>query len=132
MGERALAQEALFNIVHTTHPKCKRRLFKSVYAVQRVQGLGKDLVRPELHSPWRYSTRVILLALYTSTEAVNLVMQSRLVSSVMLAYVYSKLLDKFAQNSLSNSNWVRVNKLLLLICSVNPLNLQVQAYRQKS
>ena len=75
---------------------------------------------------------IMLLALYITTEAENLVMQSRLVSSVMLAYVYSKLFDKFAQNSLSNSNWVRVNKLLLLICSVNPLNLQVQAYRQKS
>lgn len=56
-----------------------------------------------------------MLALYITTEAENLVMQSRLVSSVMLAYVYFKLFDKFAQNSLSNSNWVRVNKLFLLI-----------------
>lgn len=75
---------------------------------------------------------IMLLALYITTEAENLVMQSRLVSSVMLAYVYFKLFDKFAQNSLSNSNWVRGNKLFLLICSVNPLNLQVQAYRQNS
>lgn len=56
-----------------------------------------------------------MLALYITTEAENLVMQSRLVSSVMLAYVYFKLFDKSAQNSLSNSNWVRVNKLFLLI-----------------
>lgn len=56
-----------------------------------------------------------MLALYITAEAENLVMQSRLVSSVMLAYVYFKLFDKFAQNSLSNSNWVRVNKLFLLI-----------------
>ena len=56
MGERALAEEAHFNIVHKTHSKGKRRFFKSLYAAQRVQGLGKDLVRPELHSHWRYST----------------------------------------------------------------------------
>ena len=56
--ERELAQDTHVKIVHTTHPKCERRLFKSLYAVSRVKGLGEDLVRPELHSPWRYSTHL--------------------------------------------------------------------------
>ena len=43
-------------------------------------------------------------------------------------FVYSELFDKFAHNLLSNFSWV--DKLFRLICSVNPLNLQVQAYRK--